>query len=298
MRFAYLIMAHDSIEQLKILLRLLDHHENDIYLHIDKKSDIQEAECIECISEAKIHTYKIYSVYHADISLTECQLFLLREAVKEQHDYYHLLSGHDLPIKRHSQIVEFFEKNNGKQFIHFVSDEYATNDASIYYHFLHGWIKRHPNSAFLGLAWKLETKLIDLQRILHVRRKLYWGGEWFSITHALAEEFCMYHELLLKKVRWTIASDEYVLQTFYKTMASGNYELYEQEKSPGNYVTSARLIDWKRGNPYVWRMSDYEEIMNSDRMYARKFNWDTDKEIIIKIEEYLNGQQSSDNHST
>ena len=50
------------------------------------------------------------------------------------------------------------------------------------------------------------------------------------------------------------------------------------------------MIDWKRGNPYVWRMSDYEEIMNSDRMYARKFNWDTDKEIIIKIEEYLDGQ--------
>lgn len=35
MRFAYLIMAHDSMEQLKILLHLLDHEENDIYLHIE-----------------------------------------------------------------------------------------------------------------------------------------------------------------------------------------------------------------------------------------------------------------------
>lgn len=287
MRFAYLVMVHDSMEQLKILLHLLDHCENDIYLHIDKKSNIQEAECARCISKAGIHTYKIYPVYHGDISLTKCQLFLLREAMKEQHDYYHLLSGHDLPLKKHSQILAFFEENNGKQFIHFEDDDYCVKDACIYYHFLHGWIKRHPNSAFLGLAWSLETKLIDLQRMLHIRRKLYCGAEWFSITHALAEEFCQYHAVLLKKVRWTVASDEYVLQTFYKTMASGNYELYEQEKSPGNYVTSARLIDWQRGNPYVWRMSDYDELMNSDRMFARKFNWDTDHEIILKIAELV-----------
>ena len=275
------------MEQLKLLLHLLDHTENDIYLHIDKKSDIQESECARCISKARVHTYKLYPVYHGDISLTECQLFLLREAVKEQQDYYHLLSGHDLPIKKHSQIVEFFEKNNGKQFIHFVSDAYATNDASIYYHFLHGWIKRHSNSVFLGLAWSLETKLIDLQRMLHVRRKLYCGAEWFSITHALAEEFCQYQEALLKKVRWTVASDEYVLQTFYKTMASGKYELYAQTKAPGDYGGTARLIDWNRGNPYVWRMSDYEELINSDRMFARKFNWDTDPEIILKIAELV-----------
>lgn len=275
------------MEQLKLLLHLLDHTENDIYLHIDKKSDIQESECARCISKARVHTYKLYPVYHGDISLTECQLFLLREAVKEQHDYYHLLSGHDLPIKKHIQIVEFFEKNNGKQFIHFESDDFCPKEACIYYHFLLGWIKRHSNSTFLGLAWRLEARLIDLQRMLHVRRKLYCGAEWFSITHALAEEFCQYQEALLKKVRWTVASDEYVLQTFYKTMASGKYELYAQTKAPGDSGGTARLIDWNRGNPYVWRMSDYEELINSDRMFARKFNWDTDPEIILKIAELV-----------
>lgn len=54
-----------------------------------------------------------------------------------------------------------------------------------------------------------------------------------------------------------------------------------------DYVTSARLIDWSRGNPYVWRLTDYEELIHSDRMFARKFNWDTDKEIILKIAEHV-----------
>lgn len=291
MRFAYLIMAHDSVEQLKILLRLLDQAENDIYLHIDKKSNIQEAECRTCVSKASIHTYKQYAVYHSDITLTECQLFLLREAVKQPHDYYHLISGHDLPIKPHSEILAFFEANKGKEFIHFESDDYCRKENCMYYHFLRGWIKRHPESAFLGLAQRLEGMSIDLQKAMHIHRKLYCGANWFSITHELAVEYCGCHEALLKKVRWSVCSDEYVLQTFYKTMASGNYELYAQTKAPWDYGGSARLIDWKRGNPYVWRMSDYEEIMNSDRMFARKFNWDADAEIIRKIEAHLLGQQ-------
>ncbi len=36
-KHAYLIMAHDNFEQLKILLDLIDDYRNDIYLHIDKK---------------------------------------------------------------------------------------------------------------------------------------------------------------------------------------------------------------------------------------------------------------------
>ena len=283
MRFAYLIMAHDSMEQLKILLHLLDHEENDIYLHIDKKSDMQEAECSACVSRARIHTYKQYAVYHADITQTECQLFLLREAVKQKHDYYHLISGHDLPIKKHSEIVAFFEANRGKQFIHFESDDFCPKEACIYYHMLYGWMKKHPGGILNRVAWRMESSLLRLQKRFHVRRRLYCGANWFSITHELAEEYCRCYKKMLRKVRWTISSDEYILQTFYRTMATGSYELYAYTACPADYVSSARLIDWSRGNPYVWRLTDYEELIHSDRMFARKFNWDTDKEIIRKI---------------
>ena len=33
-----------------------------------------------------------------------------------------------------------------------------------------------------------------------------------------------------------------------------------------------RLIDWRRGNPYVWRDEDYDELIHSDRIFARKFS--------------------------
>ena len=36
-KHAYLIMAHKNEEQLALLLRMIDHEQNDIYLHLDKK---------------------------------------------------------------------------------------------------------------------------------------------------------------------------------------------------------------------------------------------------------------------
>ena len=40
MKFAYLILAHDKPNQLKYLISLLDKNDNKIFVHIDKKVDI------------------------------------------------------------------------------------------------------------------------------------------------------------------------------------------------------------------------------------------------------------------
>ena len=44
-----------------------------------------------------------------------------------------------------------------------------------------------------------------------------------------------------------------------------------------------RLIDWKRGSPYVFRMGDYDLLMSSDCFFARKFDENVDPIIIDAI---------------
>lgn len=283
MKFAYLIMAHDNEEQLRILIDALDYQENDIYLHIDKKSDLN----IKTFSteNAKLHIYKCFSVYWGDMSQTKCQIFLLSEAIKEYHDYYHLISGHDLPIKSHDRIVQFFQQNKGKQFIHFESTEYCMKEACRYYHVLAPLTLRCSNSFLRNRLQMIENSIIHYQRRKAVTRKIYCGANWYSITHSLAEEFCSNKAKILKKVKWTISSDEYVLQTFYRTMAKVKYELYAETKESGDYVGTAREIDWYRGSPYVWRNSDFNYLMNSERMFARKFDQRIDMEVIKRIVE-------------
>ena len=51
-----------------------------------------------------------------------------------------------------------------------------------------------------------------------------------------------------------------------------------------------RLVDWKRGSkgsPYTFREEDYDELINSGALFARKFSEDVDKNIIEKIVDYI-----------
>ena len=281
MKFAYLIMAHDSLEQLQLLLEALDYEENDIYLHVDRKSRL----AIESLKtqNANLHVSSKYAVYWGDISQTKCQIYLLNEAIKSYHDYYHLLSGHDFPIKSHEEIKSFFKKNVGKQFIHFEDDDYCTKETCRYYHFFAPLLSRLQEGWLKNTLRRIERKLVDIQRNKGVNRQLYCGANWYSITHELATEFCSKRKEIIKKVKWTISSDEYVLQTFYRTISSKKYELFAETKAAGDYHGTAREIDWYRGSPYVWRSNDFDYLMKSERMFARKFDQKVDKEIILKI---------------
>lgn len=46
--------------------------------------------------------------------------------------------------------------------------------------------------------------------------------------------------------------------------------------------TNMRLIDWNRGEPYTFRISDISELINSDILFARKFDEKIDFEIVKK----------------
>jgi hypothetical protein len=52
-----------------------------------------------------------------------------------------------------------------------------------------------------------------------------------------------------------------------------------------------RYIDWNRGQPYVWRVNDYNKLMNTDFLFARKFDINTDFNIVEKIYDYLKNNQ-------
>ena len=48
-----------------------------------------------------------------------------------------------------------------------------------------------------------------------------------------------------------------------------------------------RMVDFTRGNPYIYRMEDYEDLMSTENLFARKFDSDIDADIISAIEEKL-----------
>lgn len=80
MRHAYLLMVHNNFEQLIILLKLLDHENNDIFIHIDKKV-IPPQDCFDdCCKKSKVVVYQDISVFWGTSSQMECEFSLLKKA--------------------------------------------------------------------------------------------------------------------------------------------------------------------------------------------------------------------------
>ena len=85
---------------------------------------------------------------------------------------------------------------------------------------------------------------------------------------------------------YTLASDELWIQTIlYNTEFKNTIYRIDDLKEQ-----CMRFIDWNRGKPYTWgqQEGDYKMLMDSPYLFARKFDENTNLEIVEKIYETLN----------
>ena len=69
--------------------------------------------------KSNVYFIKRISVYWGDYSQVQCELNLLKAAIKGNYQYYHLISGVDLPIKSQDYIHNFFDLNENIQYVRF-----------------------------------------------------------------------------------------------------------------------------------------------------------------------------------
>lgn len=300
-KHAYLIMAYDRWNQLEGLLRSLDDPRNDIFLHINVHSkDVPFETLKESIHLSAFFKLQRFPIYWGDYSITNCIIQSLKTILKTgQYDYIHLLSGLDLPIKSQDYIHEFFDLHIGQNFINTypygqypvewyrrvsfynIGTKYFRND---------NWIVRKCARGINRIAYKLQ-ELLHIDRVKKLCREeniiIMGGATWFSITSEFASVLVEKEELIQKIFeKDTIFADECFVQTiawpfgFEKTIFDSS-KIYKE----GN--GSLRLIDWNRGDPYVWKKDDINELLQSKCLFARKFDEKIDAEIIRKIKEYL-----------
>ena len=291
-KHAYLIIAHNNFNQLKKLIELLDYEENDIYIHLDKKSKLNVEELKKYVKKSKLIFTKRIKVSWGGFSLVQSELILLKASVKENYMYYHLISGADLPIKNMKEIHEFFEKNEGKQFVHFRrEDDYdGIEDRLRYYYYFTNFrkskgIQKIIKYAIFKLALTVQ-KILKINRLKNSKMIIKSGSQWFSITNDLARYIVDNEKLINKMYSHTFCSDEVFLQTICYNNEKFRTNLYYQGYDD-NYKANMRNIVWRNNRPHLWTKEDYEELINSDYLFARKFDEKIDNQIIEKIYEKL-----------
>lgn len=292
MKFAYLIIAHTRFDQVAKLLELLDDERNDLYIHIDQKVsdavDIFQKTLKPAVQKSKLYFVKQHNVMWGGESQIETELELLRAATKRKYDYYHLISGMDLPLKTQNEIHKFFEKHTGKEFVHFGSNEDARKRCQYYWLYQEALGSVANAGVSKKVCNKLRTLSIFVQRLIDIDRvKKYGiyenvavGSQWFSISDSLAHYVVSKEREILKCYKNTYCCDEVFLQTLVKNSSYKN-NLYSY--AVDDYHANMRDIDWKRGRPYTWRNTDFDELMKSDYLFARKFDEQIDNQIIDRI---------------
>lgn len=292
-KHAYLIMAHGNLDVLKKLIALLDNPRNDIYLHIDKKTNFNDFDSLtKLLTMSKMTIIDSIDVRWGDNSQTICEINLLEAALNEKYMYYHLLSGADLPIKSQEYILEFFDMNSGKEFVHFdsekISEKYA--DRIKYYHIMQRHMRSVKNKSIQKIIEIINNMSIQVQKLIRINRnkskiELQKGANWFSITHELAKYVVNKREWIEEFFKNTANPDELFLQTLIINSYFKD-NLY-CKKFDNTYDSCKRFIDWERGNPYVWREIDFDLLIKSDFLFARKFDYLKSPNIVNEIFSYL-----------
>lgn len=280
-RQAVLIMAHDNLWSLKELIKSLDSTYFDIFVHIDLKSKIKRENVSNLCRFSRLFVYKNFDISWGHYSQVNCELFLLKNALSEgEYSYFHLISGVDLPIKSNKEIYSFFE-NSQKEFIHFESEK-LPSDKESYYRNYNFNMENYKKSFFYKFINKVGLLMQHILLIkINQEVEFCTGANWFSITRECASFIVSREDSIYKIYKYTRSPDESFVQTIVYNSKFKN-RLYNNNFDD-NYDACKRLIDWKRGNPYIFRISDYESIISSPCFFARKFDERVDKKIIEKI---------------
>lgn len=288
---AYLIIVHKNLGQVQRLINILDKPYNDIYIHVDVKCKINNIGSYFHTRHSTLDVISVIDVKWGDYSMVECELKLLERATRKKHSYYHLLSGDDFPIKRPDEIYHFFE-NSGKNFVSIknMKIEKEAMERVLYNHVCLGKFKTSKYYLVNKCYFILDRIGVIFQKVFHIKKRQKYpkyqrGSQWFSITEDFAKYILMQQNNIYEGFSNTFIPDELVIQTILI-----NSEWKESLYAPFEYdqpIQNMRYIDWNRGKPYIFKSSDFEELLNSECMFARKFSVETDLKIITRLEKYL-----------
>lgn len=298
MRNAYIIIAHHNFEQLLLLLKLLDSPNNDFFIHINKTVERPEDSFFtKPLSFSRIFFLKRLKTTWGTSAFLKAVFSGLKMAVEKGHyDYYHVLSGDDLPLKSNNEINRFLENNlyvmcNDKKTNYIscrhVDDERTLNRVRYHHLFfsqrmdetvLWGRFLRHIDT----VANKLQ-RLINYDRFRFLKIDYHYKGSGFW---SISDEFVLYLLDNIKMIRRlffrnTVIPDECALQIMINNSPFKESLFFERNGISGNL----REIVWtlNSDHPKTFTMQDLNYLASSNNLFARKFNCTIDNEIIQNI---------------
>ncbi len=282
-------MAHKAPGQLYRLINRLNDGASEFFIHIDKTVDFAPFEIIKAFGRI-IHFVERVDSKWGSFGSVQASLNGLK-AVKnlgKKFDQIILLSGQDYPIKSNERINSFFSNSPHTVFMDYFSlpnyKKWPGNDTGGLY---------RVNKYYFGLKWYqlFCSKSLNLLSayIPFLRRKVsnkmvpFAGSQWWSVD-MYALDYILDYGKKHPEYR-TFHQHTFVPDELYVQMIVANAMDENLVRSIAN--NNKRFMIWENQNsshPNILCKTDFETILLSDDLFARKFDENTDAEILDLID--------------
>jgi hypothetical protein len=280
--FAYLISTFKEPERIVRLVHRIATEQDHVYVHLDKKIGKKnlalwqkyiEKNC----EDVNIKVTSTTVVNWGSFGLTESTLKAIEYFSDFDYSYFINLSGDCYPLKTKEKIkAELDGKNVGYMRYWKMPYKYWYKQGMnrIHNHYIPIRYPKYPYVKFLRIPRLRKSVPCGLQP--------YGGTNWFCLPKNQAEYLVNFTEqnIEVKKFyKTTFAPGE----MFFVTVML-NSPFKEQIVNDDK-----RLINWAEGNsignPGIYRVKHYDELIKSDKLFARKFNAKIDSKILDMLDQ-------------
>ncbi len=282
LKILFLITAFNKQNQLIKLINCIGKKAGykDIFVHIDKKSDMDILD-LRNQTNAAVNYYSQYPVYWGGNNQLLSILSLIEKAVnKQEYDFMVLLSGQDLPVVSYDEMMNFFKKNQGHSFITsykfpIESWNYKHGMGRIQWYWFLDHVKRVRGIHTFHVWSHYVFEKFNIIKPASRGIEFYGGSDWWMLPGEVAR-YCLNEFHKNRKLRKCFEFSFIPTEMFFQTVI-GNSK-YQNSVTNNNY----RFISWSsdnKGHPNVITNEHKKVIEESGCLFARKFDLDSHPEI-------------------
>ena len=192
-----------------------------------------------------------------------------------------------MPIKSQDFIHQFFNSNQGKEFIGFYTGDISKEvDRKVRMTHLFSSSFRTNEGVSNQLKRIARASLIRVQELIGYKRnksiEFKKGTQWLSISDGLVKLILKDKNKILRIYQNSFCCDEIVVQTICWNSVYKNKVYDYKDEGRG----CMREIRWENNVIRDWEDADFEYLIQSDKLFARKFN-SKSINVVDKILQYV-----------
>ncbi|WP_306717992.1 beta-1,6-N-acetylglucosaminyltransferase [Klebsiella pneumoniae] len=273
MNKTFAILTHRLSLSLEFTVQYLSSfHNNEVIIHVDKKSNMKDFEHLE--SDRVTFIKERENVKWGHISVVHATIKMLRQS--NANNFFFLISGDDFPLMTNDEIDQTLAYNKNKSFIHFQDGRNNFVDPILRVKYIYPSIyfkknkKNHEKMLCkLSNVFLKRKNTVAINYLSHNSITLYKGTQWFTFepdAKAKIINFLNLNPCFIKVFEHSFCPDEIFFHTIVKHLKC---QIYHDEYKINDCL---RFIDWKSGPDFPKNLTidDFPRLTKSGCFFARK----------------------------